>query len=218
MIAAQFKPASMRSRLFNEKSFSTSGKPQRQVSQTTLCKMNNAQVSQTVRCESAKETPSFLQRAAFAVGAAALAVQLTTVQPAFAEGAVEPVYFGNGCFWGRQYDFVQTEKELGRQMGDISAVVGYAGGAVPFKDPSNNKVCYYYTPEKDNVYEPLGHAEVVQVELRGETSAEKQTEFRRMADTYFSQFRRLPNGKMLRQDPQDAGPGYRNVRFIRNTK
>lgn len=169
-------------------------------------------VAVSARYESSTDTtPSLVQRAAITVGACALAFQFTTVQPALAAddtALIEPVYFGNGCFWGRQYDFIQTEKELGRQMGDISAVVGYAGGAVPFKDPSNNKVCYYYTTEKDNVYEPLGHAEVVQVELRG---ADKQAEFRRMADTYFSQFRRLPNGKMLRQDPQDAGPGYRNV-------
>ncbi|KAL4531524.1 hypothetical protein Ndes2526B_g04364 [Nannochloris sp. 'desiccata'] len=195
MIAAQIKPVSLRSKLCNGKKFSSSSRPQRHA---TLA----------ARCESVTETPSFLRRAAVAVGACALAVQLSAVQPAFAEDSVEPVYFGNGCFWGRQYDFVQAEQDLGRQVGDISAVVGYAGGAVPVKNPANNKVCYYYTPEKETVYEPLGHAEVVQVELRG---SDKQSEFRRMADTYFSQFRRLPNGKMLRQDPQDAGPGYRNV-------
>ena len=39
------------------------------------------------------------------------------------------VYFGNGCFWGRQKDFVDVEKRLGRKESDISATVGYAGGA-----------------------------------------------------------------------------------------
>ena len=39
-----------------------------------------------------------------------------------------PVYFGNGCFWGRQKDFVDAEKALGRSPEQISSVVGYAGG------------------------------------------------------------------------------------------
>lgn len=34
---------------------------------------------------------------------------------------------------------------------------------------------------------------------------------RKFADTYFSQFQRLRNGKMQRLDPQDFGAGYRNV-------
>ena len=40
-----------------------------------------------------------------------------------------PIYFGNGCFWGRQKDFVDVEKALGREGGKISAITGYAGGA-----------------------------------------------------------------------------------------
>ena len=36
---------------------------------------------------------------------------------------------GNGCYWGRQHDQVQTEQKLGRKAENISAVVGYAGGA-----------------------------------------------------------------------------------------
>ena len=34
-----------------------------------------------------------------------------------------------GCFWGRQKDFVDTERKLGRAGGNVSAVAGYAGGA-----------------------------------------------------------------------------------------
>ena len=41
---------------------------------------------------------------------------------------VTPIYFGNGCFWGRQKDFVDVEKALGRDGGSISAITGYAGG------------------------------------------------------------------------------------------
>ena len=124
---------------------------------------------------------------------------------ALAQSDIEPVYFGNGCFWGRQYDFVKAEESIGRSGKDISAVVGYAGGR---KASPSNKVCYYYTPEVDTIYEKLGHAEVVQVQLRGES---KEDQFRRYAKTYFGEFRRLPNGKMQRQDPQDVGAGYRNV-------
>ncbi|GFH30271.1 PMSR domain-containing protein, partial [Haematococcus lacustris] len=54
--------------------------------------------------------------------------------------APEAVYFGNGCFWGRQFDFVSAEKALGRGPEQISAVVGYAGGRQTGPD---GKVCYY---------------------------------------------------------------------------
>ncbi|KAF5843306.1 hypothetical protein DUNSADRAFT_108 [Dunaliella salina] len=120
----------------------------------------------------------------------------------------EPVYFGNGCFWGRQYDFVNAEKEMGRGMGEATAVVGYAGGRQAGPD---GKVCYYIADPK-SVYEKLGHAEVVQVSVDGDpsTSPKAAQEFRRFADTYFNQFRKTKYG-MMRSDPQDAGPGYRNV-------
>lgn len=60
----------------------------------------------------------------------------------------------------RQYDFVNTEKLLGRSADQISSLVGYAGG----EQGEDGKVCYYYAPEV-SVYEKLGHAEVVQVGL-----------------------------------------------------
>ena len=71
-----------------------------------------------------------------------------------------------------------------------------------------DKVCYYYGP-KQAVYEELGHAEVVQMERRGE-SAQTRRQMEAFADTYFGQFRKTPFG-MMRLDPQDAGPAYRNV-------
>ncbi|BDA44563.1 probable peptide methionine sulfoxide reductase MsrA [Coccomyxa sp. Obi] len=114
-----------------------------------------------------------------------------------------PVYFGNGCFWGRQKEFVDAEKSLGRSPDKISSVVGYAGGR---EQGPKGLVCYYYGP-KSTVYEELGHAEVVQVQLDPDKA---QKEMEKFADVYFSQFRKTPFG-MLRLDPQDAGPGYRNV-------
>lgn len=54
---------------------------------------------------------------------------------------------------------MDTEKSLGRDMGSVSSVVGYAGGGAT---SGSGKVCYYYSAP-DTVYEKLGHAEVVQV-------------------------------------------------------
>lgn len=71
-----------------------------------------------------------------------------------------------------------------------------------------DKVCYYYGA-KPTQYEELGHAEVVQMELRGE-SAQTRRQMEAFADTYFGQFRKTPFG-MMRLDPQDSGPAYRNV-------
>jgi len=238
---------------------------------------------------------------------------------ASSSGGPVPVYFGNGCFWGRQKDFVDTEMAMGRSVDDLSAVVGYAGGArtgpdgkvctrhpvasgkaaprctgtikrnsiacpqcrnlllvlclwaavrapaparcpppAPLPPPhlqnpcvpacSCVQVCYYYSDPR-TIYERLGHAEVVQLQL---PSADDDNAFKMFADTYFKwvwdgdtsfhphdwqpprcvtagpiswqgvstarlcwcpcrQFRRLPDGRMQRSDPQDAGPGYRNV-------
>eukprot|EP00887_Chlorella_sp_A99_P003059 scaffold9.g3059.t1 len=118
-------------------------------------------------------------------------------------GDIMPMLFGNGCYWGRQYDFVQAEEAMGRKGGDVSAVVGYAGGRLASPD---GRVCYHFAPPQ-TLYERLGHAEVVQVELRGGEAA-KREQYRKFAQTYFSQAG-LPSGKMQRQDPLDAGPAYR---------
>ncbi|CAL5228143.1 g11222 [Coccomyxa viridis] len=136
----------------------------------------------------------------------AIALEADSVQPstdASSSGAPTPIYFGNGCFWGRQKDYIDAEKSMGRIKSDLSAVVGYAGGRQ--KGPQG-QVCYYSGPQ-DALYEKLGHAEVVQVQLDGSKTKQEMEKF---ADVYFSQFRKTPFG-MLRLDPQDAGPGYRNV-------
>lgn len=97
---------------------------------------------------------------------------------------------------------MDTEKQLlGREA--PSAVVGYAGGKAVGPD---GKVCYYYD-NPVNLYERLGHAEVVKVDL---TADDKRKAFRAFADRYFALFKKTPVG-MMRLDPQDTGPGYRNV-------
>lgn len=120
--------------------------------------------------------------------------------------APSTVYFGNGCFWGRQKDFVDVERNyLKRSPDAVSAVVGYAGGRQTGPD---GRICYYYGPG-NTVYEKLGHAEVTQVEL-GAGGNSEEAAMGAFADKYFAQFRKTPFG-MMRLDPQDAGPGYRNV-------
>ncbi len=77
--------------------------------------------------------------------AAALAAEpaATAATLEAAKAAPQTVYFGNGCFWGRQKEFVDTEKKLGRAPDQVSAVVGYAGGK---QAGPGGKVCYYYGP------------------------------------------------------------------------
>lgn len=56
------------------------------------------------------------------------------------------IYFGNGCFWGRQYDYASVEsKVLGRAPNQVTAVAGYAGGT---QAGPGGKVCYYYADPK----------------------------------------------------------------------
>tara|TARA_B100000482_G_scaffold179408_1_gene151164 strand:+ start:192 stop:686 length:495 start_codon:yes stop_codon:yes gene_type:complete len=119
-------------------------------------------------------------------------VRAVAAQPLGDLAAVAPggeVYFGNGCFWGRQHEFVQTERtQLGRSDDEVSSLVGYAGGfSAKGKD---GKVCYYYGAP-DTVYERLGHGEVVRTVL-SDTSPTKATEdLRAFAKTYFANFKKI---------------------------
>ena len=51
------------------------------------------------------------------------------------------VYFGVGCFWHVQHEFVEAERKiLGRNDMQITSRAGYAGGKAGAK---NGKVCYH---------------------------------------------------------------------------
>jgi len=147
-------------------------------------------------------------------GATAATAAASAAPPtvAAAGGAAVPTaYFGSGCFWGRQHDFVVAEQRMGRGPGAVTAVVGYAGGRAGTDD--KGRVCYYYANDA-SVYERRGHAEVVSVALAPKDGAgdpaAAEAAFREFARVFFAQFVATPLG-MMRQDPQDAGPGYRNV-------
>jgi hypothetical protein len=90
----------------------------------------------------------------------------------------ESVYFGVGCFWHIQHEFVAAERDLlGRSDRELTALTGYAGGT---KADSFHRVCYHNFQGVAD-YGKLGHGEVVGLQL----PTDKIVEF---AAVYFSLF------------------------------
>lgn len=130
---------------------------------------------------------------------------LADVQPgAAADGATLPVYFGCGCFWHVQHEFVELERSvLKRPDLALSSRCGYAGGT---RVGSGGKVCYHNFQQVAD-YGKLGHAEAVAMRLPPSALPE-------FAKLYFALFKAFPlPGRTVydRVDPQDAGPEYRSV-------
>lgn len=74
------------------------------------------------------------------------------------DDSIIPVYFGAGCFWHVQHEFVEAEiKFLKRTEKQLTARAGYAGGMKLGKD---GRVCYHNLGGKDE-YGKMGHCEVV---------------------------------------------------------
>ncbi len=72
------------------------------------------------------------------------------------------VYFGCGCFWHVQHEFVEAERKiLGRSDDEITSRAGYAGGKAGALD---GKVCYHNAANIAD-YGKLGHAEVVSLRI-----------------------------------------------------
>ena len=72
------------------------------------------------------------------------------------------VYFGCGCFWHVQHEFVEAERKiLGRSDDEITSRAGYAGGRAGALD---GKVCYHNAANIAD-YGKLGHAEVVSLRI-----------------------------------------------------
>ena len=109
---------------------------------------------------SARDAPALGRRGVLAGGLAALALPRTA--PAAAEEELVDVYFGCGCFWHVQHEFVEAERNiLGRSGAQITSRAGYAGGNAGMKD---NKVCYHNAMQVSD-YGSLGHAEVVAMRI-----------------------------------------------------
>ena len=73
------------------------------------------------------------------------------------------VYLGNGCFWERQWAYVEIETHTWQRAAvNVSSKVGYAGGS---RAGASGRVCYHCGLVCPDDYATLGHSEVVQVRL-----------------------------------------------------
>jgi hypothetical protein len=98
---------------------------------------------------------------------------------------VESVYFGVGCFWHIQHEFIVAERELlGRSDRELTAFTGYAGGTAA---DSFGRVCYHNFQNVAD-YGKYGHGEVVGMKL----PTDKIVDF---AKVYFSLYNPKTLGK-----------------------
>ena len=155
------------------------------------------------------ESQLFTRRNLFkSASAAAVAVRTSVLPAASVEESVVSCYFGVGCFWHVQHEFVEAEKKiLGRGERELTSLAGYAGGTQLGKDRNRpdlkrGLVCYQ-NPLGIADYGKLGHAEVVGMLL----PADKITSF---TAEYFTLFEK--NGD--RPDKGDRGPEYRSLMGI----
>lgn len=149
------------------------------------------------------ETPTTsrrnLLRAAAALSAGALLANINPDIAMAADDVATPVYFGVGCFWHIQHEFlIQGEKEmLGRTPLQYTSAAGYAGGKSTDKE---GRVCYHNFQGVAD-YGKLGHGEVVGMTI-------PQSKIGDFSDLYFS----LYNPKTKdRVDPMDRGAEYRSL-------
>jgi len=106
------------------------------------------------------------------------------------------VYFGTGCFWHIQNEFIKAERRLlGRKDIELTSRTGYAGGT---KVDSKGRVCYHNLNFAGD-YGRMGHAEVVGITI-------PESKIGDFAQVYFSLFD--PNNGD-RVDPGDKGREYR---------
>mmetsp|Transcript_20810 Transcript_20810/g.20030 ORF Transcript_20810/g.20030 Transcript_20810/m.20030 type:complete len:284 (-) Transcript_20810:234-1085(-) len=126
---------------------------------------------------------------------AVLTTALSNAQAADDEELID-VYFGCGCFWHVQHEFVEAEKKiLNRNDSSLTARAGYAGGL-----GTSDKVCYHNAKNVGD-YGTLGHAEVVAVRI-------PSSSFEDFTKEYFKLF----DDKGNRPDQNgDRGSEYRNL-------
>ncbi|KAI2489162.1 Peptide methionine sulfoxide reductase [Fragilaria crotonensis] len=137
--------------------------------------------------------------------ASALLWQSCVQQASAADDEPVEVYFGCGCFWHVQHEFVEAERNiLGRSDDELTARAGYAGGKA---GAVNGKVCYHNAQNIAD-YGKLGHAEVVMLKI-------PPSKFPEFAVEYCKLFK---NG--MRPDQLgDRGSEYRNlIGFVGGSK
>jgi hypothetical protein len=86
---------------------------------------------------------------------------------------LEDVYFGVGCFWHIQHEFIQAERDLlGRGDAQLTSLAGYAGGkSVKRADGTGLPLVCYHNLMSVADYGALGHGEVVGMKLPSDTIA-----------------------------------------------
>jgi peptide methionine sulfoxide reductase MsrA len=121
------------------------------------------------------------------------------------EAATLPVYFGCGCFWHVQHEFVELERSLLKRADlELSSRCGYAAGN---RLGADGKVCYHNLRGIAD-YGKLGHAEAVAMRI----PPSALPEFAKLYFSLFVTYNLLPGRTIYeRADPQDAGPEYRSV-------
>mmetsp|Transcript_9127 Transcript_9127/g.21452 ORF Transcript_9127/g.21452 Transcript_9127/m.21452 type:complete len:291 (-) Transcript_9127:31-903(-) len=137
--------------------------------------------------------------ASLAFGLPAAASLVANPQPANAGAASDltDVYFGVGCFWHIQHEFVEAERKLlGRGDKELTSLTGYAGGKSTDKE---GRVCYHNFQSIAD-YGKLGHGEVVGMKIPESSIGD-------FAKEYFDLF--TPKGE--RVDPGDRGGEYRSL-------
>lgn len=120
--------------------------------------------------------------------------------PASANDLIQ-VYFGVGCFWHIQHEFVEAERRLlNRKDEQLTSRTGYAGGTTTDK----GRVCYHNFKGIAD-YGKYGHGEVVGMSI-------PQNQIGSFAKEYFDLF--SPKGE--RVDPMDKGGEYRSLLGLPN--
>ena len=110
------------------------------------------------------------------------------------------IYLGNGCFWERQWAYVQIEQQqFERADSAVTSLAGYAGGKTP--TDGGDFVCYDGGPHD---YTTLGHGEVTQVTVKDAAQVAA------LASDFFASFQG-PDGARQRPDPFNMGPPYRSL-------
>lgn len=102
----------------------------------------------------------------------------TLVEPGKQQGDVS-VYFGVGCFWHVQHEFVKTEEKLlNRHDNELTSLAGYAGG---MKTASENDLVCYHNILGVGDYGKKGYGEVVGMSI-------PENSINDFAQEYFSLF------------------------------
>jgi len=130
-------------------------------------------------------------------GTTLLNPKLASAGSSLASDKLTDVYFGVGCFWHIQHEFIEAERALlKRSDTELTSRAGYAGGTKTGKDGT---VCYHNFQGLSD-YGKLGHGEVVGMTLPESSIGD-------FSKVYFSLFG--PKGQ--RVDPLDIGPEYRSL-------